>query len=82
MVVGIDHRAFYWKFIEFGTKPHPIKARRGRVLWFGGVAHKSVKHPGTQPRPFIRPTWDRIKPKLPKKFADDVSKLLKKHGLN
>ena len=82
MVVGIDSRAFYWKFIEFDTKPHTIKAGKGKVLWFGGEAHKSVKHPGTKARPFIRPTWDRIKTRLPKMFADDVSALLKKHGLN
>ena len=82
MVVGIDRRAFYWKFIEFGTKAHTIKAGKGKVLWFGGEGHKQVKHPGTSAKPFIRPTWDRIKTKLPKMFADDVSKLLKSHGLN
>ena len=82
MVVGIDYRAFYWKFIEFGTKAHTIRAGKGKVLWFNGEGRKQVSHPGIPARPFIRPTWDRIKGKLPKMFADDVSKLLKKHGLN
>ena len=82
MVVGIDFRAFYWKFIEFGTQAHTIRAGKGKVLWFGGQARKQVKHPGTSAKPFIRPTWDRIKTKLPKMFADDVSQLLRKHRLN
>ena len=82
MVVGIDYRAFYWKFLEFGIKAHTIRAGKGKVLWFGGKARKQVNHPGFTARPFIRPTWDRIKGKLPKMFADDVSALLKKHGLN
>jgi HK97 gp10 family phage protein len=83
MVVGINpDRAFYWKFIEFGTQAHVIKAGKGKFLWWGGASYKSVKHPGISAKPFIRPTWDRIKTKLPKMFADDVSKLLKKHGLN
>jgi HK97 gp10 family phage protein len=82
MIVGIDSRAFYWKFLEFGTKTHTIKAGKGRVLWFGGTAAKSAKHPGFQARPFIRPTWDRIKSRLPKMFADDLLGLLRKHNLS
>lgn len=80
MIVGIDYRAFYWKFIEFGTKAHTIRAGKGKTLSVGGVPRKQVKHPGTPAKPFIRPTWDRVKTRLPKMFADDVLGLLKKHG--
>lgn len=43
--VGTDH----WHFIEYGTKPHLIRARSGGVLAsntrvFGSV----VRHPGTR----------------------------------
>ena len=81
MVVGIHPRAFYWKFLEFGTQAHTITPQKGKFLWFG-KAYRKVYHPGTKPRPFIRPAWDRIKGKLPKMFATDVLALLKKHGLN
>ena len=36
--------------VEFGTKPHNI-----RNVWIGGKFFKLVKHPGTPPRPFMRP---------------------------
>jgi len=48
----------YPVFLEFGTPPHPIAARRAKVLvffWAGGPAGpgiyrlKHVQHPGTRP---------------------------------
>ena len=50
----------YASFVEFGTKPHVIKARRAKFLRFywhrigENVAFKQVNHPGTKPRPFMR----------------------------
>ena len=70
---------FYWKFIEFGTQAHRITAPAGKVLGFS--LRKSVQIPAQSARPFVRPTWDRVKTRLPKMFADDVLGLLKKHGL-
>lgn len=47
----------YTHFVERGTRPHVIRARRKRALKFHGrnglVIVKSVKHPGTKPRPFM-----------------------------
>ena len=44
-------------FIEKGTKPHRIQAKRARALAFqaGGrtIFRRVVNHPGTTPRPFI-----------------------------
>lgn len=49
------HGVFYAGFVERGTEPHVIKARRGRL--FLGTANfpVRVKHPGTQAKPFMRP---------------------------
>jgi HK97 gp10 family phage protein len=80
-VVGINPRAFYWKFIEFGTKPHTIKGRKGKFLSFGGKQYRSVKHPGLPARPFIRPTWDRVKTNLPRMFMSHLKSLLRAHKL-
>src|ERR1035437_278908 len=32
--------------VEFGTKPHTIKAKDGGALAFAGGVYKSVQHPG------------------------------------
>lgn len=48
----------YAAYVEEGTRPHEIRARRARVLAFqvGGqtVYRARVMHPGTKPRPFMR----------------------------
>ena len=51
----------YAKFVEFGTRPHIISARPGRMLRFtvGGrvLFRKRVMHPGTKPYLFGRRAW-------------------------
>lgn len=45
---------FYWRFLEFGTKPHVIKPTKGRkALKFGGSFARSVKHPGIKAQRFM-----------------------------
>jgi hypothetical protein len=50
-------------FLEWGTRPHRIEARNGQALRFmvnGQVIYRrSVNHPGTAPRPFLRHARDR-----------------------
>lgn len=45
--------------VEFGTSPHVIVPKTGRVLVFqvGGrtVYARKVRHPGTKPEPYMRP---------------------------
>lgn len=48
----------YAVFINAGTGPHIIRARRARALAFFNSAgvltfRRAVRHPGTKPRPFI-----------------------------
>ena len=40
----------YAPHVEFGTRPHTIRPRRARALFWPGAAHpvKSVSHPGTR----------------------------------
>lgn len=46
------------KYLEEGTRPHPIVASRGGFLRFQvngtWVTRQSVSHPGTAPRPFMK----------------------------
>ena len=48
---------YYWWFVEFGVKPHVIKARPGKVLaWNGGgkaAFSRSVAHPGLRAQKFL-----------------------------
>ncbi len=52
----------YSGFIDGGTRPHIITAKGGGVLSFeiGGkrIFARSVKHPGTSPRPFVKPAME------------------------
>jgi HK97 gp10 family phage protein len=47
----------HWHFVEYGTRPHIIRPRTKKALWWPGAAHpvSQVRHPGTQAQPFIRP---------------------------
>jgi hypothetical protein len=48
----------YGVFIHDGTRPHVIEAKRRKSLRFvvggGFIFARSVRHPGTQPRPFMQ----------------------------
>ncbi|MBZ3909421.1 HK97 gp10 family phage protein [Streptomyces acidiscabies] len=43
--------------VEYGTAPHVIKPKDKKALFWPGAAHPvaQVNHPGTAPRPFLRP---------------------------
>jgi hypothetical protein len=56
---------YYATFVHQGTKAHPIRARRAQMLRFPGrageiVYRKSVNHPGTKPRPWLREALVRV----------------------
>lgn len=46
-------------FVEFGTKPHEIKAKNKKALKLrDGREVESVMHPGAKAKPFLRPAAD------------------------
>jgi len=51
----------HWHFVEYGTRPHVIRPRVKKALWWPEASHpvKQVFHPGTRPQPFIRPAATR-----------------------
>lgn len=55
------HQAPYGGYVEFGTRPHVIRATRAKALKFsiGGttVFAKKVNHPGTKPHPYVMPAF-------------------------
>lgn len=46
---------FYAHMVEGGTKPHEIKPRRHKSLFFSGLAREVVQHPGAKKQPFLAP---------------------------
>jgi len=67
-------------FLEEGTKPHVIAARRRKFLRFtvDGVVYfrRKVQHPGTKPRPFMREAADYAEHTLIRFLDDGFSRLL------
>ena len=75
--------AWYWRFLEFGTSAHVIKAKHGRPLTFTGrdgkvVSVKSVRHPGADAKPHIFPTWRAYQKTARRKMAAAVNKAVRK----
>ena len=56
----------YAIYVELGTKPHIIRPKNKKALYWPGAAHPVmvVHHPGTEKRPYLRPAADREYPLL------------------
>lgn len=71
------------RWVEFGTKAHPISGKLGGSLFFGGLFVKSVNHPGSKPHPFLRPALDQQVSAAPAAVATYMKeRLATKHGLD
>lgn len=56
----IGTKMWYANFLEGGTKPHKIKAKKGKGLFFMGRFVKSVNHPGNKAYDFFEGTFDKM----------------------
>ncbi|NTG48972.1 HK97 gp10 family phage protein [Agrobacterium rhizogenes] len=73
---------FIWRFLEFGSRAHMIKAKPGEKLAFKtaegeSVFTRGVRHPGTPAQPHIFPTWRAYKPKAKRKIANAINKAVR-----
>lgn len=50
--------------VEEGTKPHIIKPKRGKFLYWKGAPHpvKLVNHPGGKSKPYLIPAFEKESP--------------------
>lgn len=64
VTTGVTATADYAAAVHDGTRPHVIHARNGTYLKFPGrngpVFARSVNHPGTRPRPFLRNAAEQV----------------------
>ena len=65
----------YARGVEEGTRPHTIRAKNKKALYWKGAKHpvKSVRHPGSRAKPFLIPAFEKEKEVLIK----DLEKVIK-----
>ena len=53
----------YARGVEEGTRPHIIRAKNKKALYWKGAKHpvKSVRHPGSRAKPFLIPAFEKEK---------------------
>lgn len=59
-VLYLAHGVEYGGFLEEGTKPHIIRPKEKKALYWYGASHpvKAVRHPGTKPYAIVSTTLD------------------------
>ena len=65
----------YARGVEEGTRPHAIRAKNKKALYWKGAKHpvKSVRHPGSRAKPFLIPAFEKEKEVL----IRDLEKVIK-----
>ena len=65
----------YARGVEEGTRPHTIRAKNKKALYWKGASHpvKSVRHPGSKAKPYLIPAFEKEKEVL----IRDLEKVIK-----
>ena len=74
-------KAWYYRFVEFGTAAHEIKPKNAKSLFFAGMFGELIKHPGTRPKAFMRPALDSKSGEAINAIGAAISKRLTKQGI-
>ena len=64
----------YAPMVEFGTRPHIIRAKNKKALYWKGAAHpvKQVNHPGSKAKPYLIPAFEKEIPYFVEKLKEAV----------
>ena len=65
----------YARMVEEGTRPHTIRAKGKKALYWNGAKHptKCVRHPGSKAKPYLIPAFESEKEAIVK----DIKKIIK-----
>jgi HK97 gp10 family phage protein len=77
--VGPKDKAYYARFLEFGSAAHLIPGatkRRLKALQIKGQIFTQVQHPGTRPKPFLRPAYEATKMRAVEEAGQVMWKLI------
>ena len=64
----------YARGVEFGTRPHLIKPKNKKALYWKGAKYpvKVVKHKGSRAKPYLIPAFEHTK----KDFINDLKEVI------
>ena len=64
----------YAPMVEFGTRPHIIRAKNKKALYWKGASHpvKQVNHPGSKAKPYLIPAFEKEKDQFLEKLKEVI----------
>ena len=64
----------YAPMVEFGTRPHIIRAKNKKALYWKGAKHpvKQVNHPGSKAKPYLIPAFEKEKDQFLEKLKEVI----------
>lgn len=67
------------RFVIHGTRPHEIRPKTAKALFWEGAAHPvaRVMHPGTRPNDFVRRAIEPLRPQIQKALHEALAAALK-----
>ena len=65
----------YAPMVEFGTRPHIIRAKNKKALYWKGASHpvKQVNHPGSKAKPYLIPAFEKEIDQILEKLKEVIS---------
>ena len=65
----------YAPMVEYGTRPHIIRAKNKKALYWKGAKHpvKSVRHPGGRAKPYLIPAFEKEKDQFLEKLKEVIN---------
>ncbi len=77
-----NKKAWYYRFVEFGTAAHEIKPKNAKSLFVAGIFSELVNHPGARAKPFMRPAFDSRSNDAIRAVGLKIKERLNKQGIN
>jgi HK97 gp10 family phage protein len=82
-----DKKAWYYRFVEFGTAAHIIKGKNGGMLRFMAKDGKAIQtlqvsHPGAIAKPYMRPALDSKSGEAVMAVSNKIRERLTQEGIN
>ena len=74
--------AYLARWIEYGTAAHFIKPKNARSLFWAGLMRDGVHHPGSAPKPFLRPALESQAQAALLAVGEAIKKRLTRQGLD
>ena len=64
----------YAPMVEFGTRPHIIRPKNKKALYWKGATHpvKQVNHPGSKAKPYLIPAFEKEKDQFLEKLKEVI----------